>query len=172
MKKIITILMLVAVILVGGMTANAKTTRKKHTQKAKSNSSVIGHFKDTELGLTVSLLANGKIKTSSKCWSGSFEKRNQGEYYIVWLGSDGRGNCSDGSVILLIVDNNVYDIDSGSDEYVIWDFIYNSDKNSIIVDIGTMDYNEWVDNNSWKGISSTTIPLSFFHKVGKITWTK
>ena len=124
------------------------------------------------MGITVNLLSNGKIKTSSKCWSGSFEKRNKGEYYILWLGSNGSGNCPEGGVILLIVDNNVYDIDSGSDEYVIWNFIYNSDKNSIIVDIGTMDYNEWVDNNSWKGISSTTIPLSSFSKVGSIIWTK
>ena len=171
--------MLMAVILAGGMTMDAKTNKKKHTQKAKLNSSVIGHFKDKISlsadkyeSITVSLLANGKIKTSSKYWSGSFKKRNKGEYYIVTIGSDGRGKYGEGAIIYLIVDNDVYYIDSGSDEYVIWDFIYDSKKNSIIVDIGSMDYNEWVENNKWRRISSTTIPLSFFEKIGKITWTK
>ena len=78
MKKVITIALLVVTLLAGGMTMEAKTTKKK-TKHSSSNTSVIGKY--TYEGLSYQLLSNGKIKTNDKCITGRYTKKNG--YYDI-----------------------------------------------------------------------------------------
>lgn len=168
MKKIITIMMAVAVILFGGMTMEAKTAKKKSKG---STSKIIGkgRLTDNEEFSSISLLANGKVKTNSKCLTGDYEKKDGGKYYIVWLVT----SCGDGGIILLLTDNDIYFIDSGSEGYEIWDFIYYPDKQYIHVLLhSSINESEWFENNAYRGFTSLDIPLSKFSKIGTFNLIK
>lgn len=163
MKKVITILMALTVFLFGGMTVDAKTPKKKTKG---SHSKVIGECsitaKNTSIS-SISLLTNGKAKTNNKCWSGEYEKKDGGKYYILSLCT----SCGDGCTIYLLADNNVYYIDGGSEGYEIWDFIYYPEKSFIHVLIDTsMDETEWLEYNDYRNFTSLDIPLSKFDKIG------
>lgn len=163
MKKITTILMLIAVILVGGMIADAKTTKKKSKG---STSKVIGKCSIDAKYLefsSISLFANGKVKTNNECYVGTYKKIDGGNYIVNLC-----YRCvGDGCSIFLIADNNVYYIDGGSEGYEIWDFIYYPEESVIHVLLDpSMDVEEWLEYNDYRGFTSLDIPLSHFRKIG------
>ena len=142
---------------------DAKTTKKKYKG---SSSKVIGkcslNVKNLEFS-SISLYANGKAKTNSKCVSGEYEKKDGGKYYIVTLCT----SCGDGCYIFLLADNNVYYIDAGSEGYEIWDFIYYPDKHYIHVLLdSSISETVWFEYNEYRGFNSLDIPLSKFEKIG------
>ena len=162
MKKVITICLLVVVILIGGMTMEAKTTKKA---KTKSNSTVIGKFKYYDD--TISLLSNGRIKSSSKEIDGFYAKIKgaykvtltpTSDYYGHWLYE------------WLIVGDNIYIIGGGNTNETIHDFTFNPSDNSVtIINTSDMSDREFMKYNS---LPSMTVPLSHFEKFGKVTWIK
>ena len=166
MKKVITVCLLLVSLLVGGLTADAKTTKKK--SKAKSNSSVICKFKYYDD--TISLLSNGGIKGTSrdKCeYTGSYVKL-KGGYHVTlgWGCPDNAHGCSE----LLIVGDYIYIIGGGTTSDTIHDFTYNpSDKTVTVINTSGMSDREFMEYNH---LSSMTVPLSHYEKFGKVTWIK
>lgn len=166
MKKLATILMLVAAVLVGGMTVDAQTTKKK--AKTKSHSTVIGMFKYDDD--TFSILSDGRIKVTShyKCdYTASYVKL-KGGYHVTsgWAGDD----CGHGCGEWLIVGDNIYIIGGGNTNETIHDFTFNPSDNSVtIINTSDMSDREFMKYND---LPSLTVPLSHFDKLGKVTWIK
>ena len=169
MKKIVTILMLVGAILGGGMTLDAKTTKKK--AKTKSHSTVIGKFEYTTdiygSKATISLLSNGKIKCTDQCIGGDYEKIKGA--YKVYL-SPGDYGCGVWYFSLLIVGDNVYYIGGGSTLYDIVDYTFNPSDNTVTrINNSFESDREYME---YHDLPSMTSPLSYFKKEGKVTWIK
>ena len=107
MKKLITILTLVAALIAGGISAEAKTTRKSKAKTSQTASSkAIAKF--TYHGTTYTMLAGGKIKSTNKYAYGVYEKRDNGAYYHVTL----LYKIGDGYTFCLIVGDSLYYIDA------------------------------------------------------------
>ena len=172
MKKVITICLLVITLLAGGMTAEAKTTKKK--SKTKSNSSAICKFKyyDATVGesrykVTFSLLPNGKVKSTKKCISGVYNKL-KGAYHVT-LDTDG-DKCGDSCWEDLIVGNYIYSIGGGTGDDTIHEFTFNPSDNTVtIINSSDMSDREFM---KWNNLPSLKVPLSHFEKVGTVTWMK
>lgn len=86
MKKLLTILMLVAVVLVGGMTAEAKTTKrasKAKTTQTKRSPNVMGKVKVDDM--TYNIMKNGTIVNPANRWSKEWPgwwKESDGAYIL------------------------------------------------------------------------------------------
>lgn len=176
MKKIMTISLLVVTLLAGGMTANAQSKINRKKAKAKNNSPVICKFKyhdakpgDVRYNVTFSLLSNGKIKTTSKCLTGTYKKLKGA--YKVTLDTGPYTSCGDACWEDLIVGNYVYSIGGGTDGDTIHDFTFNPSNNTVTVINSSYDTSdrEFMELNK---LPSLTVPLSHFEKVGKVTGTK
>ena len=166
MKRIVSIIMLVTAVLVGGITADAKTT-KKNSSKG-SSASIIGKF--TRYGTTVNLLSNGKAQSKDKCMVGTYKKINNGSYYKVQMYTGGSSRCGDGEYTFLILGNDVYEISAGSTS-VITDFTYN--PNTKVVTITEIDGGPATSEElEYIDLNSPNVSLSYFDKLGKITWVK
>ena len=174
MRKLITICILVVTLLADGMTMEAKTTKKKG--KTKNNSSVICKLKYNDTNpnsdshnLTVSLLNNGKIKTSSKCLRGNYEKLSGA--YKINIYSAPYSYCGDTMWQDLIVGDEVYSIGGGTDGDCIHEFTFDPSNNSVTIINSSYDLTdkEFMEFND---LPSLTVPLSHFEKVGKVTWMK
>ena len=169
MKKIITIALLVVTLLVGGMTVDAKTTKKK--AKTKSHSTVIGKFEYTTdiygSKATISLLSNGNIKCTNKCIGGSYEKITGA--YKIFLFPNGV-DCGHWCEICLIVGDYAYAIGGGFYEKAIVDCTFNpKDKTVRVMGSDGVSDRELMEFHE---LPSLTLPLSYFEKVGKVTWIK
>lgn len=116
MKKIITICLLVVTLLAGGMTMEAKTTKKKakakttRTTKSKIPAGAFAMIKiwgDQKLYLT----KNGKVEDTNGWWSGEVIENN--DAYILVIEHDIDGNAGMLGVIynntFYIVINNSFD---------------------------------------------------------------
>lgn len=170
MKRIFSILLAAAFMMAipamsGSFELNAKTAHSKKSGKSgkkKSSASTIGTFKFS--GGTCSLLSNGKVSSTDKCLTGEYTKENGGEYYHVSVWSKGGRYCGDGGCDLVIVGNDVYELFCGS-ENDFSQFKYNSADNTIT----KLNFDPEWDPESI-GIKSATTPLSFFNKIGTVTW--
>ena len=164
MKKLVTIIFFV-VILVCGMTTEAKTTSKK--SHSRTSSKIIGNF--THEGITYSLHSNGKITANKKLsnmfsLSGSFIKRDGGRYYKAEI-------CYvDGCSLYLILGRNVYLLDEGSCG-TMTDFILNSNNTLTITETDECNggVGEYLMN---LGLSSPVVSLSYFDRVATMNWSK
>lgn len=161
---------MVLTFIFGVSTSEAKTTKKK--SKAKSTSSVICSFKyndsasgDSRYKVTFSLLSNGKVKATSKCFTGNFVKL-KGAYKVTLEDV----YCGDSCWEDLIVGDYVYSIGGGTDGDTVHDFTFNpSDKTVTIINTSDMSDREFKE---WNNLPLLTLPLSHFERVGKVTWTK
>lgn len=167
MKKIITICLLAFTLLASGITMEAKTTKKK-SKPSNTKSTVIGKY--TYQGMDYQLLSNGKIKTKDKCITGNHTKNN-GYYDIVIESGSNSYKCGDWVYFCIIVDDNVYLLGGGTDEWNIWKYNYNN-KNGTITFINHMGKDNEKEFLKYNDLPSLTVPLSHFEKVGKVTWTK
>ena len=169
MKKVISIFIL-AVTLIAAGTAFESHAAPKATKSSskKKSASVIGKF--TADDVTCSLLSNGKLKIYAPHrfgkLTGRYKKVNGGQYYIVEYGS------GDGSELYLIVGNDVYFVDAGS-EFYITDFTYNPNTEEIKINKidGTWIYSD-ADLEDNPVFNSRYVPLSDLEWVGTIKWTK
>ena len=170
MKKLITICLLVVTMLVGGMTVDAKTTKKK--SKAKSNSSAICKFKfdnvtkgDSRYNVSFSLLSNGKVKATKNGFIGNFKKL-KGAYKVTIDEVLEGDSCWE----VLFVGDYVYSIGGGTDGDTVHDFTFNPSGNTVtIINSSDMSDREFKELNK---LPSLTLPLSHFKRVGKVTWMK
>lgn len=171
MKKLFLICSLLMAILLGGFSVEAKTTKKKKSKT--SSSKIIGKFKEKNSDLTVFLHSNGRVTTTNKCYTGEYEKKDGGQYYTLYYGSGGEGNCGEGEVNLLITGQSVYYIDSDHPD-AIYNFIYYPNKECIkvILDESYQNEKDWLEENEYRGFTSLEIPLSKFEKIGTVTWIK
>ena len=164
MKKVITICLLVVTLLAGGMTMDAKTTKKKSktrtTKTVGSNVAIAGKF--TAYDHIYTLLANGKIKSPKGRIIGKYEKKDNGSYYEIDM-SEG-----DWYVIYMIVGNKVYAVGGGTDGIGIEEFSYNTSDNTVsVVNTTDLDDKEFLEYNE---ISSLRAPLSEFNEIGTVKW--
>lgn len=161
MKKTIALCLLVLTILIGGISADAKTSKKgKGSKSLRANTAVAGKF--TAYDDTYTLLANGKIKSPRGRLIGTYEKKGDGSYYEIVM-DDG-----DWYVIYMFVGNKVYSVGGGTDGLGIEKFTYNpSDKTVSVVNTTDLDDAEFMEYNA---ISSLRAPLSEFEVIGTVTW--
>ena len=161
MKKAITILMLIAAIMVGAATADAKTTKKK--SKAKT-SSAIGYFYDE--GNKCTLLSNGRVQCSYRGTSGKYQKRDGGKYYWIEISNDS------GAYYYLLTGSDAYLIDSGS-AGMISDFSYDpATRNVKITEVDGERIYSLAQLQEYFNYNSLSQPLSSFRYIGKVTWTR
>ena len=118
--------------------------------------------------MSFSLLSNGKVKATKKCFIGKYVKLNGA--YKVTLDTDGSNYCGDGCWEVLIVGNYVYSIGGGTDADTIHDFTFNPSDNKVtIINSSGMSNREFMQ---WNNLPSLTLPLSHFEKVGTAAWMK
>ena len=133
----------------------SKTVKKKAPAK-KSTARAIGSFKAD--GMTITLLSNGKIRTSQRCVTGEYKKLDG--YIKVDLWTRDASTCGDGGWQFVIVGKDVYYLYSGSDncmcEYTV------DAKNRTLT---KTDYDPESDPDFF-GMDSATVPLSTFDKIG------
>lgn len=165
MKRTLTLIMLIAAILLGGATVDAKTStqkksKKRTTKTVGSNVAIVGKF--TAYDYIYTLLVNGKIKSPKGRIIGKYEKKDNGSYYEIEL-SEG-----DWYVIYMIVGNKVYAVGGGTDGMGIEKFSYNPSDNTVSV-VNTTDFDdkEFLEYNE---ISSLRAPLSEFNEIGTVKW--
>ena len=130
MKRIFTILMLVAVVLVGGMTMDAKTTKKTkvRTSSIKKSSKPSGALAMVTLynGGKLYLMNNGIVKVKPSNWDsdGIYVKSN-GAYIMNW----GSGTYGDNK-ISVIYGNTMYIViptDYEDDDF--WNYYWDHNNN-------------------------------------------
>lgn len=168
MRRIIILISLIVTLLIGGVSIEAKTSKKKRSKG--SSAQVIGKFTD---GSTVyTMYSNGKIKTTNKCLTGSYKKGENGSFYTVYLWTTGTGsnNCGDGAWVYMIAEDNVYAMGYGTDGSGIEDFTYNPNYKLVTVynNSGYPDDEFMMVND----LPAFTMPLSHFVKLGTVQWTK
>lgn len=124
MKKVITICFLVATLLSGGMTIDAKTTKKSKakTSSSKKSSRPAGAiaFVSIQNGGKLYLMKNGDVKIIPASWDrdGEYTKEN-GAYIFTW-GSGVHGD----NQLSVIYGNTMYQIiDSYYDDEGFWDYL-------------------------------------------------
>lgn len=131
MKKTITLIMLVAAILIGGASVDAKTTKKKSKAKtttSKKSSKPAGAIALVNLsnGGKLYLMNNGNVKVSPASWDqdGYYVKSN-GAYIMNW----GSGTYGDNK-ISVVYGNTMYDVivtDYDNNEF--WSYYWDHDSN-------------------------------------------
>lgn len=175
MKKALTILMLIALILVGGATADAKTKKKSKASGAKQSSGLIAKF--TYNGDSWGLKKDGNVthKINGKDWeSGKYVKDNSGYILVYGYGDNPQlvgiiykdtlyyvgttseiGNVNTGNTIADYFASNLYD-DHNCIKKVI---TFNPATESI----------KFKGNQGWRELNLSSVPAKDRYKV---TWTK
>lgn len=131
---------------------NCQAATKKNRAKSSSSANAIGSF--IEDGETVTLLSNGKIKSTNKCTTGEYKKQNG--YYQISLWTKNSPRCGDGGWQYVIVGNKVYFLYGGSDNSL--------DNYTVNTNDGTLtklDFDPEWDPESI-GMESATVSLDFF----------
>lgn len=130
MKKLATLLMLAAIILVGGMSMEAKTTKKKtsKTSTTKKTSKPSGALALVNLsnGGKLYLMNNGKVKVTPASWDsdGKYVESN-GAYIMNW----GTGSYGDNK-ISVIFGNTMYTvINSDYEDGDFWNYYWDNNFN-------------------------------------------
>lgn len=162
MKKFFTILVIILFSVMGG--EGMEPLKSKSISR---NSTVIASFTLPYAdGGKVDVLPKGKLSIKNRSWTGSYTRKDNGNYYILYLGP----KQGDGIWIYLMTKSAVYLIDAGSDGYVIEDFIYNPATKTIKVLLDSeIDEKEWREARDF---DSVIIPLSNFVKVYPVKWLK
>ena len=130
MKKLVTILMLVAFFFIGGTTVDAKTTKKakaktSSTQKSSKPSGALAMV-NIQNGGKLYLMNNGKVKVTPSSWDsdGKYVKSN-GAYIMNW----GTGTYGDNK-ISVIYGNTMYTvIITDYDDNDFWDYYWDHNFN-------------------------------------------
>lgn len=167
MKRISILFLLIIILLIGSVSIEAKTAKKKSGKR--SSATVVGKFSDGSSD-TFTMYSNGKIKSTNKCIYGSYEKNAGGSFYSVYLDTTGSDRCGDASWIYMIVGTNVYTMGGGTDGFGIEEFTYNASTRTVtIYNTSGLSDKEFMQEN---GLRSLTVPLSDFEKIGTVKWTK
>lgn len=124
MKRIATIMMLIAAIMVGATSVDAKTTKRstkaKTSQTAKKSSSGV-ILKIKEIGGDISLMKDGKIRYNNKNINGEFTENNGAYFVISGSGEDIETSFIYGNSSYLLVSNEfitgIYDNAKAYDFY-------------------------------------------------------
>ena len=142
MKKVITICFLVVTLLAGGMTMDAKTTKKKSskarttsTQKSSKPSGALA-LVNIQNGGKLYLMNNGIVKVTPSSWDsdGNYVKSN-GAYIMSW----GSGSYGDNK-ISVIYGNIMYTVITSFYDYSeFWD--YYSDHGGNLAAAASFDAN-------------------------------
>ena len=167
MKRITILFSLIFVLLIGSVSIEAKSSKKKSSKG--SSATVIGKFTNGS-SATFTMYSNGKIKSTDKCIYGSYKKEGGGSFYTVYLDTTGSAYCGDASWVYMIVGTSVYAMGGGTDGFGIEEFTYNPSKKTVTVyNTSGLSDMEFMQEN---GLSSLTVPLSDFEKIGSVRWSK
>lgn len=117
---------------------------------------------------TYSLLADGKVKSSDSCLSGTYTKGKKGAYYEVIIRSTSASRCGNYMAGLLIVGSEAYLINEG--EAMEYGFYYRPETGTVsITGSGTADDDALA---AFMGYPSNNIHISSLENIAKVKWIK